>query len=278
MKEYSFEGISQYRLPLCTELSGRSFSLVMDNGKTYKVDFVSGNEVVWENIEDGGHRDRYHCLKVEDGLYFVNLEISPIKDHAGLTLALVTDSGLATCVYASMEGHTGDSARFVKTEIIFGAIAAEDGSVGYRRHRFTADLVGKAIEWTYAPDFKIIHTYPSERYYRPILVYYHDDRNEPVIKAMETAAPRLPWPKERESPTDWVKIRDGVYLLNIIEISHPEMLEEPKKNCLTFVFDLKRMHNFGRAFGYTEGDHARENYVFTAYGRFVDMERFEEED
>ena len=68
-----------------------------------------------------------------------------------------------------------------------------------------------------------------------------------------------------------------MYLLNIIEISHPEMLEEPKKNCLTFVFDLKRMHNFGRAFGYTEGEHLPENYVFSAFGKFVNMEALREE-
>lgn len=278
MKEYEFEGISHYRLPLCTELAGVRLSLVMDNGKTYEVDFISGSEVIWENSEDGYHRDEYQCLKVEDGVYFVNLEISHSFEHAGLSLALDLDSGLVTCVHASMEGRSGDSALFVKTEVIFGAVAAEDGSVGYRRHRFSADLVGRAIEWTYAPNFKIIHTYPSERYYRPILVYYHDDRNEPVIRAMETPNPVLPWPVERESPTDWVKIREGIYLLNIIEISHPELLEEPKKNCLTFVFDLKRMRNFGRAFGYTEGDHARENYVFTAFGRFVKMEDLKEED
>lgn len=277
MKEYEFEGISHYRLPLCQELAGSKFVFAMDNGKDYEVEFVNGSEVVWSNSEDGYHRDKYDCLKVEDGMYFINLEVSQARRRTGLTLALDVDNSLLTCVLAQMEGKTGHSALYTKTEIIFGAIQAEDGSVGYKRHRFTSDLVGEAIKWTYAPNFSIIHTYPTERYYRPLLVYYHDDRNEPVIKAVEEAHPVLAWPMDRESPTDWVKLRDGIYLLNIIEISHPEMLEEPKKNCLTFVFDLKRMHNFGRAFGYTEGDHAPENYVFTAFGRFMDMEPLTDE-
>ena len=50
MKEYEFEGISHYRLPLCTELAGNRFSLVMDNGKTYGVDFISGSEVISTSI------------------------------------------------------------------------------------------------------------------------------------------------------------------------------------------------------------------------------------
>lgn len=275
---YEFEGISQYRFPLCGELSGRSLSLCMDNGKEYQVEFINESEVRWQAKEEQLHHNFYDCLKVEDELYFINLEVSEEESHTGLTLALDLREMLVTCVKASMEGKTGYSARFTKTEIITGAVVREDGSSSAARHQFTGDLVGKAICWTYDPQFAIIHTYPTERYEKPILVYYHDDRNEPVIKAMEDPKAVLPWPKVAASPVDWLKIRDGIYLLNIIEISHPEMLEEPKKNCLTFVFDLKRMHNFGRAFGFTEGDHSPENYVFTAFGKFVPMEELTEED
>lgn len=277
MKEYEFEGISHYRLPLCEELAGCNYTFHMDNGKIYTANFLSPTLVVWDNEEDGHHEDDYNCLKVEDGVYFINLEVKSAKSHTGITIAIDVENLLLTAVVAEMEGSVGDSALFTKTEVIFGAIENPDGTVQYKRHRFSSDMVGKAIEWTYAPNFSIIHTYPSERYYRPILVHYHEDRNESVIEAMETANPVMAWPTDRESPTDWVKIREGIYMLNIIEISHPEMLEEPKKNSLTFVFDLKRMHNFGRAFGYTEGDHARENYVFTAFGRFVEMEKYEED-
>lgn len=277
-KIYEFEGISQYRFPLCGELSGLKLSLCMDNGKEYSVEFCSDSEVCWQAEGEEFHRDNYDCLKVEDELYFLNLEISSAESHAGLTLALDLREMLVTCVKASMEGKTGNSARFTKTEIITGAVRRADGTVTCKRHYFTGDLVGKAICWTYDPNFSIIHTYPTERYEKPILVYYHDDRNEPVIKAMEDPNAVLPWPEVSASPVDWLKLRDGIYLLNIIEISHPEMLEEPKKNCLTFIFDLKRMHNFGRAFGFTEGDHAPENYVFTAFGKFVPMEELTERD
>ena len=276
-RKYEFEGISQYRLPLCNELAGMKFTLHMDNGKTCFVDFLNECFVHWQAETEGKHKNRYDCLKVEDGLYFVNFEVTEAESHSGITMAFDIREDLVTCVKAGMEGKSGHSARFTKTEIITGAIELPDGSIPVKRHKFTNDLVGKAICWTYSPDFAIIHTYPTERYEKPILVSYHDDRNEPVIKAMEDPYAVLAWPDVCASPVDWLKIREGVYLLNIIEISHPEMLEEPKKNCLTFVFDLKRMHNFGRAFGYTEGEHLPENYVFSAFGKFVNMEALREE-
>lgn len=271
MPDYEFEGISQYRLPLCNELEGMRLTLSMDNGYDYEVNFVSANKVEWKKDEEL-HKDSYDCLKVEDDLYFVNLEVSSCPTHEGVTLALDLDSMLVTCVKAGMEGTKGHAALFVKTEIITGAIRRCDGTYSAERHMFTNDLVGKAICWTYTTDFAIIHTYPTERYEKPILVYYHEDRCQEVTEMMETPGCRMPWPKISASPVDWVKIREGIYLLNIIEISRPDLLEAPKKNCLTFIFDLKRMRNFGRAFGFTEGDRLRENYVFTAFGKFVDME------
>lgn len=277
-KKYEFEGISQYRFPLCNELFGVKLSLTMDNGKDYTVAFTDDDKVFWQADNEEQHEDHYDCLKVEDELYFLNLEVSKAESHTGLTLALDLREQLVTCVKAAMEGKTGNSARFTKTEIITGAIKNDDGTATSRRHHYTADLVGKAICWTYDPYFSIIHTYPTERYEKPILVYYHDDRNENIIKAMEDPETVLPWPDISASPVDWLKIREGIYLLNIIEISHPEMLEEPKRNSLTFVFDLKRMHNYGRAFGFTEGDHLPENYVFTAFGKFVPMEELSEKD
>ena len=276
MKEYEFEGISHYRSPLCRELSGLEFHFVMDNGKEYYAKF-SDDSVMWSDVEETSCcSDVYECLKIEDGLYFINSEVSSAPERTGLTLVMDIDNMLVTCVVARMEGKTGRSALYTKTEIVFGALRGLNNSICNERHWFTADLVGKAIQWTYSPYFSIIHTYPSERYYRPILVYYYDDRNEPVVGAVEMVHPIIPWPTDRESPTDWVKIREGIYLLNIIEVSHPELLEEPKKNCLTFVFDLKRMRNYGRAFGYTEGSHVPENYVFSAFGRFIEMEPLKE--
>ena len=39
-KPKTYEGMSQYRPPLCYELVGKRFELVMDDGYEYKLDFA----------------------------------------------------------------------------------------------------------------------------------------------------------------------------------------------------------------------------------------------
>ncbi len=192
-KHYEFEGISQYRLPLCEELAGLSLQFSMDNGMEYEANFLSAKEVVWSAVGSPPHHDEYDCLKVDDGVFFINLEVSSEPMHTGLTLAIDLDSMLVTCVKAGMEGTTGHAALFVKTEIITGAVRRPDGTYSAERHEFTNDMVGKAVCWTYTPTFAIIHTYPTERYEKPILVRYEDACCELVMKAMEVPYAVLPW-------------------------------------------------------------------------------------
>ena len=46
---------------------------------------------------------------------------------------------------------------------------------------------------------------------------------------------------------------------------------------MTFVFNLKRLMNFGRLFGYND-DGSKENYMFTAYGKYLHMEPLEKKE
>lgn len=277
LNPYPFEGISQYRWPLCAELSGRTLSLVMDNGTAYTIAFLDGSRMRLEQADGIACTEAYDCLKVDDDVYFVNTEHIGEKSRVGLTLALDLSNMLVTSVKAGSHTDREPGIFFTKAEITFGAIRKQDGSFEVKRHFYTADLVGKAIRWDYTSDFSIIHTYPSERYYRPILVQNGAEPDRDVAAILNDKNRRMPWPDIGSSAVDWVKIREGIYLLNMIETSHPEMLAFPKKNCLTFVFNLKRMLNFGRAFGYIDSVDEKENYVFSAYGSYVDMEPLHEE-
>jgi hypothetical protein len=268
-QKYTFEGFSQYRAPLCLELGGKKLCLVMDNGKQYDIRFQDGHTVCWSGA-DGEHIDHYDCLKADDQVYFINLEVHDAQPRTGLSLVLDFEDMLVTCVVAR-QNESGATAYFTKTEIMFGALRKEDGTVEAKRHGYTTDLAGKAIRWTYGPDFSIIHAYLTERLCGPILVNHEDFLNKPVLDAINDPDKRIPWPTGRADNTDWIKIKDGVYLLNFCEECYPEILNYPRTNCLTFVFDLKRMHNFGRYFGYNE-NHRRENYVFSAYGKYMAME------
>lgn len=269
VKKYTFEGFSQFRAPLCYELKGRTLEFVMDNGHTYTASFITGNEVRWQETGEKEHTDRYECLKVDDQVYFVNIEIADSQPRTNLALGIDFEEMLVTCVVASHE-EQGPKAYLTETKIIFGALRKADGTLETRRHGYTDDLAGKAIRWSYGPDFSIIHAYLDENRCSPILVCHEEFKNREVVDAIINNTP-ISWPKERSDKTDWIKLKEGIYMLNFCEKCYPEILSYPHDNCLTFVFDLKRLHNFGRYFGYSEAK-KRECYVFSAFGKYMNME------
>lgn len=270
LKNYTFEGFSQYRAPFSCELKGKELDLVMDNGKEYTAKFLSGHDVEWG--EKGGETkaDRYDCLKVDDQVYIANMEVSGAKPRTGITLGIDFENLLVTCVKAWHE-EEGPDAYMTETKVIFGALRRSDSSLNEKRHAFTEDLAGKAIRWTYGPDFSIIHTYPNARQCSVHLVNHQDFVNEEIVAKILDPNGQIPWTYDLADTSDWIKLKEGIYMLNFVEACYPLILNYPRLNCLTFCFNLKRMQNFGRYFGYND-KHERENYMFTAYGKYMNME------
>lgn len=270
LSKYKFEGFSQYRAPFCYELKGKELNFVMDNGVEYVAVFKSGHDVVWGVKDEERHEDKYDCLKVDDQVYILNMEISEVKPRTCITLGIDFEEMLVTCIKA-WHDEEGPNAYLTETKIIFGAIRRPDGSVSDKRHDYTADLAGKAIRWTYEPDFSIIHTYPNEHQCSVHLVNHASYVNEPIVAAIIDPEGKIPWTYDLADTTDWIKIKEGIYMLNFVEACYPQILNYPRLNCLSFCFNLKRMQNFGRYFGYNE-NHQRENYMFSAYGKYMNME------
>lgn len=267
---YSFEGFSQYRAPFSYELKGKKLCFVMDDGNEYTVSFDSGHAVTW-GLKSGTQRvDKYDCLKVDEGVYIVNCEVENSAPRTCITIGLDFENMLVTCIKA-WHDEDGPNAYFTETKVIFGAIRREDGSVNEKRHEYTKDLAGKAIRWTYGPAFSIIHTYPNEHQCSVHLVNHEDYVNEPIVSAIIDPNGQIPWTYDLADTTDWIKLKEGIYMLNFVEACYPQILNYPRLNCLTFCFNLKRMQNFGRYFGYNE-HHQRENYMFSAYGKYMNME------
>jgi hypothetical protein len=270
LKEYTFEGFSQYRAPFCSELKGKELSFVMDNGKEYAAVFKTGHSLSWGVTGEPQKVEKYDCLKVDDQVYLVNVELSNMRPRTGITLGIDFENMLVTCIKA-WHDEEGPNAYLTETQVIFGAIARADGSVSSQRHSYTDDLAGKAIRWTYGPDFSILHTYPNERQCSVHLVNHEDYVNEPIVKAIIDPKGQIPWTYDLADTTDWIKLKEGIYMLTMVEACYPQILNYPRLNCLSFCFNLKRMHNFGRYFGYNE-KYERENYMYSAYGKYMNME------
>jgi uncharacterized pyridoxamine 5'-phosphate oxidase family protein len=263
-KAKKYEGLSQLRPPLCYELVGRSFELVMDTGYDYEMKFIDRNTLSYGLIDGEKNEYRYECLKVDDTTYFINFEMSGASPRTGMSFVLDLEQSLTTCVIVR-EGLNPRLPKLPSTEIVFGALRKEDNTVPKIRHGYTSDMVGTAILWHYAT-FDIIHLYSSERYYRGVLP-------REAIERMSAGIPDVPGQtgdapvRFFEEPSDYVKIKDGVYLFSFVE---SDMARAGLNgNAMCFLMNLNRMYDVGRSFGYN-ADGERENYMFGAYGEYVE--------
>lgn len=271
--DYEFEGMSQYRQPFCLELEGQQLHFVMDNHREVVADFISGHEVCWGEVGCEKRVDKYDCLKVDDDIYYVNMEVEGSCPRTGYAVCLDLEQMLTTVIVATQD-ETGRDALISKTRIEFGALMRDDGTLNPKRHCYTPDKVGTAICWTYNPEFAIIHTYPTERYFGNILAYYKETRNTQVMDDMIHPDRQIAWTNGPWDQADWIKINEGIYMYSFVEGHDPGPVKLKKRNCLSFVFNLKRMLNYGRLFGYND-DGYRENYMFCAYGQALNMEPLE---
>ncbi len=229
----------------------------MDNGYDYELKFIDRKRLAFGRGDEAGGEYEYDCLKADDDTYFVNFEVTGADPRTGTAIVLDMEQGLTTWV-VSKEGLNPKMPTLPSTEIIFGAIRREDGSVSAVRHGYTAEMVGRAIEWNYR-GMSVIHVYSSEHYYRPMLPEKYKDHPE--------IDPFYGTGKFAEEPSSYVKIKDGVFLFTFVESDMAKLTGHGNMMC--FLMNLNRLHDVGCSFGHN-GEGARENYTFGAIGTYVD--------
>ncbi len=261
----TFEGMSQYRPPLCFELVGRTLELVMDTGYDYELTFCDRKTLRYGEKGKVASEYAYDCLKADDDTYFVNFEVTGAKPRAGMSFVLDMEQSLVTANYCTV-GQNPRWPRMCKPYITFGAIRREDGTLNELRHGYTDEMVGKAIHWQYG-NLEVVHVYASERYYRLTQ----------TREGMEKLKTEKPDVYERlskrnvetiyEEPCHMIKIKDGIYVFEANE----EMAnrERGSGNDLFFLMNLNRMHDVGRSFGYN-AEGLPENYTYGAFGEYYD--------
>ena len=153
-----FIGLSQYRAPLCHELAGRHFHIVLDQGNEYSFYFLDGENV---QIAEKGQPyiwESYEALKADDTTYFVHIMTTEGKGKLNLTWVLDTAQRLATCVVME-EGFDPEYPRLIRTTPFFGAIRVPGRELPTIRHHLSKKMVGHHIFWHYNPGFAIQHIY-----------------------------------------------------------------------------------------------------------------------
>ena len=258
----SFYGLSRYRPAPNLELAGRRFKLVMDKETDYFVNFLTGDTLEWSTFTMPTlSRTRYECAKLDGLTYFVNFELPNHTPRTNLTLILDLEQRLLTFVRT----YTGFNEKYpylVESDFDFGAIDVPGFPLPTLRHGYTADLVGKRVNWNYGPSMSIVHVYYSPHYIRATFLPGSRTIRPTQREEMER------WPYDE--PTTYIKIKEGVYVVSVIEQNRARRGDTG--NSLLFLMDLVRVHDVGRSFGHTppsSGSIDPENYLFAAYGDFV---------
>ena len=258
-KEPQFEGLSQYKGAFWYDLAGKSFSLAMDNGYDYLVNFVDGENLMWAKQGEHFKWEKYECLKSDETTYMVNVEVFGAEPRAGATIVLDTENSLVTVVIAKI-GTNPKYPGIVTNDITFGAIKVPGQELPMKRHGFTMDLVGKRIEWAYSSKFKVTHVYFDANYIR---VAPREDSAFVASEEMREQFKKYPY----DERCYYIKIKEGLYIISFIETHMPIFLNKTGNNLL-IIADTKRVHDVGRSFG-TGMTGGPENYTFSAFGRFV---------
>ena len=267
-KAPKFEGISSYRPPLNYELTGRTFLLVMDTVENITVRFLTRDLLEYAQ-GDKTWREKYECAKGAEEAYFVNFELTGVAPRTNITLLLDTRTRLVSVVN-TWTGLKKEYPTLCDFLFDFGAIDTPGLPLPKKRHGYTTDLLGKRIHWHYGPNWSIIHVYYHPNYMRGTFTPEALSRMEPMSAEAEAAWKENPY----DEKTAFVKLREGLYAVTCVEQSMSR--SGRVGNSLLFMMDTKRVHDVGRSFGHSGqfggAGYIPENYLFGAYGEFVEFD------
>lgn len=234
---------SEYKPPVTDALSGQRLTLTFEE-ESYVYSFDGGTRLAWSRGGGQTHEELCEVLPVPgtEDVFFVHHYCGRSAPPEAHSLVLDMAHGLVTLVVAVI--GVPEAAREVTRRFHFGTI---DGLWdGTERHGFTAELVGKAIEWEYSKGIRIKHIYAMPLYYSYVM-----------------KMPDRCW--MASNPADYVKLRDDLYIFSFLE-------ERQAGVQGLFVIDLKTMHDVGSFFGVQAS--GMECYTVGAKGTYSTMETF----
>ena len=275
--KYASRAVHQFMPPKNFELAGESFKLLMDDGYDCVLNFIDGETLEWGRVGGELFRENYLCLKGDDTTYLVSFEAAETTLRTSHLYIIDKDNSLVTRQIATV-GKNPRWPYLVDTEHEFGAIEQPGKEyTSYPRHGYTSDLIGNTIQWAYSVDMVTVHIYYCADFYRITYPFIAEGastegnagRATNAISAMLNSLP------SRDEPTDYIKIKEGMYLVSLTEQNAEKLLTGQimfRSNNLTFLQNYKRVYQVARAFGTSttpDGD-TRTHLGIGAYGKLLD--------
>ena len=243
-KDYA---INQFCQPHVTELKGKNFRFVLDNGKVFLLNVLCDEKVQWGYEGCEMKEATYECLKGDDTTYLLDYDVEETKgtpNYENHLFIIDMEQRLVTMLRA----YIGYNPRFpwlVKSEFEFGAIDMPGYELPFKRHCYTAEMFATRVEWHWNTHMYTRHQYFTPNFYR--LTWPQES----------SAVEKIGGPFEKLPSSDeiafYIKIKDGLYLFSLTE----EMMERVidgsmpnfRSNCMTFIQNYDRMYHVGRTFG-----------------------------
>ena len=222
------EAMAGNKMELTDFLVGVSLTVRYDDGPAWNYRFDDLRKLHWKSEdEEQWHEEVYEAFKPDDGLVFFAHMHSGMKPYECVKIVLDFANGLTSCVHSQVGSRY--MANEVSYKFIFGVIEMEGLTPPkYLRHTFTEELVGRALTWNYSDTLTSMHVYSTPHSYSWTIF-------------MENGAMGMQW----SSPSQYAKIRDGVYLFSWVE-------EACNGGQGTIVINTKMMHDCGFGFSGTK--------------------------
>jgi hypothetical protein len=184
-------------------------------------EFTAADKLRWRfEGKDPWSEESYEAWEPAPNVVFFGHLLSGTARHDCVSVVLDFDNALTSCVRGMI--GTPYMANEASRKTWFGVIEmAGLTPPKYLRHRFTDELVGRALTWNYSPGLTSMHVYTTPHSFSWIIF-------------LGSGAGGLEW----SGPAQYVKLRNDLYLFN--------WLEEACNGTLgVLVINTKTMHDCG---------------------------------
>lgn len=282
--------LDQFRVPLCHELGGKSFNLIMDNSADTVLNFLDGENV--QIAERGGafRWESYRAMKADAAIYFVHIQPAKCDDLVNIVYVLDVPQRLVTMVTVQ-EGFDPEHPRLMQVIPYFGAIKVPGMPLPEFRHHLTKRMTGEHVYWTYKPDATAHHIYHTPTSVRlgqregssgkptdfdaMLQKFYAEDlaSDDPAVR--ETALKKIEQRKEMrrrypfyEEPAFYIWINDHINLFSFIEENMCRRSENFNEGGggMIVLQDIERLIDLGLCFN-PQNYRYSDTYLLTAYGK-----------
>jgi hypothetical protein len=194
-------GMGGNTLPFSDLLVGKEFTLRYDNeGPAWNYKVLDLYNLQWRKDGDKEwQKETYRAFESDEKLVFFAHIVTGSRPRSCRRIALDLTNGLTTCILSKM--GTKYYANEVSYRAIFGVAEIEGvAAPQYVRHEFTDELVGRGFTRSYSDQMTSMHLYTTPH-----------SSSWTIYTANQTLG--MQWC----APALYVKLRDGVYIFDLVE-------------------------------------------------------------